>query len=114
MTLKDDAPRILDALRQVEGITVTTAWPKEEPTRPVVLLTLAGDTPADHRDDQEYLTELEYYVRVFAAKAADMRRICAAVQDAMEALGYRRTFRWEEPGEDGGWRQTALRYNIYL
>ena len=51
-------------------------------------------------------------MRVFAAKSADMRRVCSAVDEAMAALGYERTFRWEEPGE--GWRQTAMRYRIYL
>lgn len=111
--LLDDGGRILQALRQAcAGATVTTAWPRESPQRPVILVTLAGDSPADYRDDRRYLTELEYYVRVFAARADDMRRACADVHTALEGLGYELTFRWEEPGE--GWRQTALRYKIYL
>ena len=110
--MPDDAPRIQDALCQIDGLTVTTAWPREPSQGPVALVTLAGDSPADYRDGRRYLTELEYYVRVFAAKAAVMRAMCAAVNQAMEGLGYERTFRWEEPGE--GWRQTAMRYKIYL
>ncbi len=112
MNLIDDTLRILNAMRELENVTVTTKWPKGEAKIPVVLVTLAGDRSADRRDDRRYLTELEYYVRVFAAKADDMRCTCAAVHTAMEGLGYELTFRWEEPGE--GWRQTAMRYKIYL
>ncbi len=112
MNLIDDTLRILNAMRELENVTVTTKWPKGEAKIPVVLVTLAGDRSADRRDDRRYLTELEYYVRVFAARADDMRRACADVHTALEGLGYELTFRWEEPGE--GWRQTALRYKIYL
>lgn len=112
MRLKDDTPRILEALRHVEGVTVTTSWPGAPAGEPTVLVTLAGDRGTDRRDDREYLTEMEYYVRVFAAKAAGMRRVCAAVHEAMEALGYERVFRWEESGD--GFRQTALRYRTYV
>lgn len=112
MTLVDDAPRVVEALRAINGVTVGTTWPKAEIRQPYVLITLAGDRSADNRDDQRYLTELEYYIRVFTDKAEAMRRVCNAVHAAMEALGYVLTFRWEEPGE--GRRQTALRYRIYM
>lgn len=108
----DEQTRILTALACIDGIEATTAWPREPPRVPVALATLAGETTTDRRDDRRYLTELEYYVRVFAAKSAEMRRVCSAVDEAMAALGYERTFRWEETGE--GWRQTAMRYRIYL
>ena len=108
----EEQARILTALGRIEGIEATTAWPREPPRKPVALVTLAGETTTDRRDDHRYLTELEYYVRVFAANSADMRRVCSAVDDAMSVLGYELTFRWEEPGE--GWRQTAMRYRIYL
>lgn len=111
--LTDDAPRILTALRTAcPAAEVTTAWPREPPAAPTILVTLAGDSPADWRDDRRYFTELEYLVRVFAAKAADMRAVCGEVHEAMEALGYTLAFRYEEPGD--GWRQTALRYKIYM
>ena len=55
---------------------------------------------------------LIHILRVFAAKSGELRRVVAAVDDAMSVLGYELTFRWEEPGE--GWRQTAMRYRIYL
>lgn len=109
--MTDDLPRILAALEKVDGVTVASAWPREPPTVPVVLVTLAGERAADHRDDRWYLTELEYYVRVFAAKSGELRRVAAAVDDAMRALGYDLAFRWDEPGE--GWRQAAMRYKTY-
>ena len=85
--MTDDLPRILSALEKVDGVTVTSAWPREPPAVPVVLVTLAGERAADRRDDRWYLTELEYYVRVFAAKSGELRRVVAAVDDAMRALG---------------------------
>ena len=89
--MTDDLPRILSALEAVDGVTVTSAWPREPPAVPVVLVTLAGERAADRRDDRWYLTELEYYV-----------------DGAMRTLGYDLAFRWDEPGE--GWRQAAMRY----
>ena len=75
----EEQARILTALGRIEGIEATAAWPREPPRKPVALVTLAGETTTDRRDDHRYLTELEYYVRVFAAKSADMRRVCSAV-----------------------------------
>ena len=111
MTIRDDAPRILEALNGIDGLTVVSAWPREEASGPVALVTLASEVAADRRDDRAYLTALEYYVRVFAAKSGEMREMCAAVDEVMEALGYERVMRWEEPGD--GLRQTVMRYRIY-
>ena len=107
----EEQARILTALGRIEGIEATTAWPREPPRKPVALVTLAGETTTDRRDDHRYLTELEYYVRVFAAKSGELRRVLAAVDEAMRALGYDLAFRWDEPGE--GWRQAAMRYKTY-
>ena len=107
----EEQTRILTALGRIEGIEATTAWPREPPRKPVALVTLAGERAADRRDDRWYLTELEYYVRVFAAKSGELRRVVAAVDGAMRALGYDLAFRWDEPGE--GWRQAAMRYKTY-
>ena len=54
--MTDDLPRILSALEAVDGVTVTSAWPREPPAVPVVLVTLAGERAADRRDDRWYLT----------------------------------------------------------
>lgn len=45
--MTDDLPRILSALEKVDGVTVTSAWPREPPAVPVVLVTLAGERAAD-------------------------------------------------------------------
>lgn len=110
--MTDDKARILAALENTGAAVVTDAWPREIPSRPVVLVTLAGDTGIDRRDDRYYLRELEYYVRVFAAKSSALDAALRAVVAAMEDLGYELCFRWEEPGD--GWRQTALRYKTYV
>ena len=110
--MTDDTPRIVRALNAVDGLTVTAAWPTEPPSAPVVLVTLAGQSAADRRDDVWYLTEMNYYVRVFAPRRDALMRACDAADAAMRALGYEPVFRWDEPGE--GWRQIATRYRAYL
>lgn len=75
----EEQARILTALGRIEGIEATTAWPREPPRKPVALVTLAGETTTDRRDDHRYLTELEYYVRVFAAKKRRHAPGCAAL-----------------------------------
>ncbi|MDD3410517.1 MAG: hypothetical protein PHY12_06875 [Eubacteriales bacterium] len=100
---------ILSALRALEGVKlVATNWPKALDTTPCVLLMQAGESAADYRDDAEYLTEIEWYVRVFCKKDEQQRTLCRAVHEAMEALGYRRTFRWDEGAADV--RQTVFRF----
>lgn len=110
--LTDDTARILEALRGIPDVTVATKWPVEVIGQPVLLVTLAGDKAVDYRDNRAYLCELEYYVRVFAARGEDMRNAASAAHEAMEALGYTKVFRWEESGEDA--HQTVFRYKIWM
>ena len=67
-----------------------------------------GEDAADSRDDGEYLTRLEWYVRVFARKESEQWALCGGVEEAMARLGYRRTFHWEEGMADV--RHTAYRF----
>ena len=109
MALIDDKPRILAALAAVWGVKkALPAWPKTWAELPCVVVTEAGNKPVDYRDDKIHVVELEYYVRVFTETAQERSTIASAVDDAMGALGYRRSFSWEEDGEGG--RQKALRY----
>lgn len=101
--------RVKAALRSIQGaLQVYTNWPKSFDALPCVLLTQAGESPADFRDDAEYLTEIEWYVRVFGSQETPHRAICKAVQETMTALGYQRTFRWDEGAADV--RQTVFRF----
>jgi hypothetical protein len=109
MALLDDKPRILDALAAIPGVKAALpAWPKADARMPCVVATLAANEPEDTYDDHEYLTALEYYIRVFTNYAQDRAEIAAHADKAMTALGYRRVFMWEDDGADT--RQTVMRY----
>lgn len=109
MALKNDAGRILGALKQVPGVaSVTRGWPKQSAKLPCVLVGLAADVAEDYRDDEEYLTSLEYDVRIFSRTSDDSDAVSDGVDDAMRRLGYRRTLRYEDYGEDI--RMVVLRY----
>lgn len=113
MALKDDKPRILAELAKIEGVKqALSAWPKDWGKLPCVVVSLASNQPVEYRDDREYVTELEYYVRVFAAKEAERADVASKVDDAMLSLGYTRGMHYEEDGE--GIRQMAMRYAINL
>lgn len=110
----DKEQEIIDLLAEIKGIkTCSAAWPQKLESTPAITVTLAGDKPTDYRDDRRYLTELEYYIRVFAstntkAKADAWRRIASEAMKLMEGEGWSMTFRWEEPGAD--MRQFAMRF----
>lgn len=108
-TVKQELEAIKDALKALPGVRlVCTGWPKTFDTLPCVLVQLAGEDGADRRDDGEYLTRLEWYVRVFARKESEQWALCGGVEEAMARLGYRRTFHWEEGMADV--RHTAYRF----
>ena len=104
--------RILDALKGIPGLAVTRGWPKSFAKLPCAAVALASDAIADHRDDIRYLTELEYYLRLFGDTNRQVDTVLPKINQAMEKLGYERTFLWEE--SDGDIRQTVLRYRITL
>jgi len=113
MALKDDKPRVMAALSRTGGLRrVLPAWPDVWAELPCAVVTEAANRPADHRDDRERVTELEYYVRVFASRAEEAARAAEAVDAAMLELGYARTMAWEDDGAPV--RQKVLRYRIYL
>lgn len=108
MSVKSELNDVKAALRDIGGLTVVTAWPKETDVLPCALVSLAGETGVDYRDDVETVTEIEWYVRLFATREAEMMALCENAQAQMEGLGYRRTFRYEEG--DGNVRQTVYRF----
>lgn len=95
--VREELEAVKDALKAQQGVRlVCTSWPKTFDTLPCVLILTAGEEAGDFRDDGEYLTRLEWYVRVFSRKESEQCALCDLVEEAMEQLGYRRTFRWEE------------------
>lgn len=108
----NEAARIIDALKQIPGLTVTRGWPKSFAKLPCAAVALASDAIADRRDDIRYLTELEYYLRLFGDNQLQVDTALPQINAAMEQLGYERSFLWEE--SDGEIRQICLRYRITL
>ena len=111
--LKDDKPRIIQALSEIPGVNrVLPAWPGDWAELPCIVICEASNLPADWRDDRERITELEYYVRVFAARAAELSSAASAADDIMQGLGYSRGMAWEDDSAEV--RQKVMRYRTYL
>lgn len=79
---------------------------------PCITVNEATNKPADYRDDSEHITELEYYIRVFATTSAEKQRIASAADDAMQELGYVRGMVWDDDGAEQ--KQKVMRYKTYL
>ncbi|MDD3336786.1 MAG: hypothetical protein PHI98_14950 [Eubacteriales bacterium] len=109
----NETERVTQALASIPSIkTVTRGWPKQDAALPCVAVTLAGERGAEFRDDSEYLTELEYYVRCFTRTAGETDAVGREIRACMESLGYLRVFAWESADEKGILR--TERYTIVL
>ena len=111
--IHNEAPAIKERLSAIEGVkSVTRGWPKSFERLPCIAIAKAADTPVDFADDREYLAELEYYIRIFTDRTADADRISQEVDEAMEGMGYMRTFSYDD--DDSDVRMAALRYRKYV
>ena len=106
MTEREKVKAVLETIPGIKAFE--TKWPDKFNTLPCIVLTLASERGVDRRDDEEYLTEIEWYVRTFAAKEADLQAVSKAAGAAMRALGYERTLLWEQT--EGNVRQVVARY----
>lgn len=98
MALTNEAEQIATALGELDGVAlVTRGWPTDGTALPCIAVMLAGETGADSRDDAEYLTELEYYLHLFAPTAPACDTLAIAADGVMQGMGYRRTFANEQP-----------------
>ena len=111
--IHNEAEAIKTRLSDLEGVkSVTRGWPKSYARLPCIAISKAADTPTEHRDDREYAAELEYYIRVFADKAVQADSLAEMVDQAMEELGYARTFSYDDDESDI--RICAMRYRKYV
>ena len=111
MNGQNETERLLNALGALEGVRrVTRGWPSQpaEDALPTIVVQKTGESGVGWRDDLEYLTKLEYTVRVFAAQAAQADTLARGALQVMEELGYRRAFAWEE--SDGRVHQRLFRF----
>lgn len=112
-TIHNDAERIKERLSALPGVVqVTRGWPRSLAQLPCIAVSKAADTPIDYRDDRAYAAKLEYYIRIFAAKAQETDTLAESVDAAMEELGYARTFSYDD--DDSDVRIAALRYRKYV
>lgn len=111
--IHNEAPAIKERLSRIDGVaSVTRGWPRSFAHLPCLAIAKAADTPVDFADDREYLTELEYTVRIFAQRIEEMDRLEGDVDEAMQELGYTRTACYEDDNAEV--RMTALRYRKYV
>ena len=111
--IHNEAPKIKERLSQIEGVkSVTRGWPKSFAQLPCVAISKAADTPVNFKDDKEYITELEYYIRIFTNRVSDADALAETVDAAMEEMGYIRTFSYDD--DDSEVRMAALRYRKYV
>ncbi len=90
---------------------VSPVWPEDWAALPCAVVSEASNRPVARYDGKERLTEVSYYVRVFAERAAELAEISSAVDDAMLALGYLRQMAHED--DSAAIRQRVLRYRMY-
>lgn len=109
VVIYNEAERIRAALSAVDGIkTVTRGWPVTMQELPCVAVTKASQAPLRYADGAAHVSELEYYIRVFADTAAEADAAAVGVDTAMEQMGYRMTFSGEMDDENSCIR--AMRY----
>ena len=110
---REETGRVIQAISGLEGVAaVTQGWPKREAVLPCVAVVLAGERGAERRDDAEYLTEVIFYLRIFARTAEGTDALAPSIRRTMADLGYERDFAWEDADERGHYR--AERYRAIL
>ena len=110
--LHNDAQRIMEALEGAGGAAhCTRGWPKSFEKLPCIAVSEAGNTPAAFLDDEVYMDELIYDVRVFAIQSGDKDRIAASVEEIMHGLRYTRVLVYDEDTADV--RMKVMRYRTY-
>ncbi len=107
--MTDYKEQIKTALEDIPGLgSLSDSWPASEADLPAIVVDLASEQGTDRRDDRRYMTELEYYVRLFAGTPAGVHALLEAVNPRMEALGYERTFKFDQNA--AGALQTITRF----
>lgn len=106
--VRSEAETIRKRLAQIPGVAlVTRGWPRGFGRLPAIAIAKAGETPVRFADDCPYVTQLEYYIRIFTRDAAQADALCQQADAAMEDMGYALTFCHDE---DDAVRMDALRY----
>jgi len=107
--MTDHKEIIKTALEDITGLgSISDSWPDAETQLPAIVVDLASEQGKDRRDDRRYLTEIEFYVRIFANTPAAIHAMFEAVCPRMEALSYELTFKFDQ--NTAGARQLITRW----
>jgi hypothetical protein len=105
----DHESKIKDALEGIPGLkSLSSSWPDDTTAFPAIVVDLAAEQTTRWYNDRPYLTELQYYVRLFARNKDDLRRMLTETDTRMAAIGYERVFRFEQ--NDANVKQWVTRY----
>lgn len=111
MAVKNDAPRIVAALREVFD-NVTRGWPAAEAKFPVVYVSSAANIPLVNADDKPQMRQLDYDIRLFAYTAETIDDMSDSVDEIMEILGYSQGLIYDSDSSEV--RMRVMRYTIYM
>ncbi len=107
--MTDYKEQIKTTLEDIPGLgSISDSWPASVADLPALVVDLASEQGADRRDNRRYMTEQEFYVRIFAGTPAQIHAMFEAVVPRMEALGYELTFKFDQ--NTAGALQTITRY----
>jgi hypothetical protein len=105
-----DRTTIKNALKDIPGLgSISGTWPTAKSKFPAIVVGLVSRKNTDRRDDQAYLVESEYYVRIFAYDSDVVDDLFDAVKTRMEAIGWELTYSFEQNVE--GALQMICRYS---
>ncbi len=115
MQQQNETERVLLALAGIEGVARVSrggsALPEDE-ALPCIIARKTQERGALSADDREYMTMLEYTVKVFARLVSQADELAGEASRVMEALGYRRVLSWEET--DGKVHQRLFRFRRHI
>ena len=95
--MTDHKEIIKTAIEDIPGLgSISDSWPDVETVLPAIVVDLANEQGTDRRDDKRYLTEIGFYVRIFASSPAQIHAMLEAICPRMEALGYEITFKFDQ------------------
>lgn len=102
---------IMDYLSETLGDTAALLqdYPSESPAAPVVTYTEAANNAYRTLNGEEYMTEYEAALDVFAADVKTADEIASILSGAMREMGFRRTYSNDAAPIDGG-RHTQMRF----
>lgn len=109
MAYKNHAEEILDIVEAISQVkSVTRGWPADFSKLPCIAVSEAGNAPERYYADKEYLSKVEYYVRIFSKNTSLSDTIAAQVDALLTEQDWERTFAYEDDNPEV--RQKIMRY----